>query len=91
MVNQVVESYLLVEHDASQVEKYIVTNLQEQVIQSFTNYQGFKLTGHTLKVWERIIEHGVREVLMISMNQFGFILKGQPCSHFLNKTCDGLV
>jgi hypothetical protein len=29
--------------------------------------------SHTTKVCERVVEHCLREIMMISMNQFGFI------------------
>ena len=42
-------------------------------IQSCTNYQGIKLMGHTMKLWERVIEHRLRAITRVSMNQFGFM------------------
>jgi hypothetical protein len=42
-------------------------------IQSCTNYRGIKLMSHTMKLWERIIEHRVRGMVHITMNQFGFM------------------
>jgi hypothetical protein len=50
------------------------TNLQEQGdVQSCTNYQGIKLMSHTIKLWERIIEHRLRRVTNVTENQFGFM------------------
>jgi hypothetical protein len=42
-------------------------------VQSCTNYRGIKLMSHTMKLWERIIEHRLRGVTNITKNQFGFI------------------
>ncbi|VFQ64538.1 unnamed protein product [Cuscuta campestris] len=42
-------------------------------IQSCENYRGIKLISHTMKVWERVIEHRVRKGVWISENQFGFM------------------
>ena len=43
-------------------------------IQSCSNYREIKLTCHTMKLWERVIEHRLRQNVNISENQFGFIL-----------------
>jgi hypothetical protein len=43
-------------------------------VQSCTNYQGIKLMSHTMKLWERIIEHRLRGVTNVTENQFGFML-----------------
>ena len=40
-------------------------------IQGCGNYRGIKLTSHTLKIWERIIEKRLREEVFISDQQFG--------------------
>jgi hypothetical protein len=42
-------------------------------IQSCTNYRRIKLMSHTMKLWERVIEHRLRKLITISKNQFGFI------------------
>ena len=42
-------------------------------IQSCTNYWGIKLMSHTLKLWERVIEHRLRAITRVYMNQFGFM------------------
>jgi hypothetical protein len=31
-------------------------------IQSYTNYIGIKLISHTMKLWERVIEHRIRKI-----------------------------
>jgi Reverse transcriptase (RNA-dependent DNA polymerase) len=43
-------------------------------IQSCTNYRGIKLMSNTMKLWERVIEHRLRKLTIVSKNQFGFIL-----------------
>jgi len=42
-------------------------------IQSCLNYRGIKLMCHTIKFWERVIEHMLRQNVTISENQFGFM------------------
>ena len=42
-------------------------------IQSCTNYRGIKLMSHTMKFWERVIEHRLRKMIIVSKNQFDFI------------------
>jgi hypothetical protein len=42
-------------------------------VKSCTNYQGIKLMRHTMKLWERIIEHRLRGVTNVTKNQFGFM------------------
>ena len=37
------------------------------------NYRGIKLTSHTMKLWEKVIERRIRDTTMISGNQFGFM------------------
>jgi hypothetical protein len=37
-------------------------------IQSCTNYRGIKLMGHTMKLWERVIERRRRGMTHITMN-----------------------
>ena len=39
-------------------------------IQSYTNYRRIKLMSHTMKLWERVIEHRLRAIMWVSMNQF---------------------
>jgi Reverse transcriptase (RNA-dependent DNA polymerase) len=38
-----------------------------------TNYRGIKLMSHTMKFWERVIEHRLRKLIIVSKNQFGFM------------------
>ena len=42
-------------------------------VQSCTNYRGIKLMSHTMKLWERVIEHRLRRVTSVNQNQFGFM------------------
>jgi hypothetical protein len=42
-------------------------------VQSCTNYRGIKLMSHTMKLWERVIEHRVRGMTRVTKNQFGFM------------------
>jgi hypothetical protein len=44
-------------------------------IQSCSNSRGIKLMTHTMKLWERVIEHRLRGMSHITMNQFGFMLR----------------
>ncbi|XP_042893180.1 uncharacterized protein LOC122267227 [Penaeus japonicus] len=37
------------------------------------NYRGIKLTSHTLKIWERVIEKRLRRRVQVSDQQFGFM------------------
>ena len=43
-------------------------------VQSCSNYRGIKLIGHTMKLWERIIERRLRRDLTFSNQQYGFML-----------------
>ena len=36
------------------------------------NYRGIKLLSHTMKLWERIIDQRLRDIVRISDGQFGF-------------------
>ncbi|XP_063586486.1 uncharacterized protein LOC134763884 [Penaeus indicus] len=42
-------------------------------IQDCSNYRGIKLTSHTLKMWKRIIDKRLRNRVVISDHQFGFM------------------
>ncbi|XP_076931879.1 uncharacterized protein LOC143597182 [Bidens hawaiensis] len=37
------------------------------------NYRGIKLLGHTMKLWERVIETRIRRQTQVMINQFGFM------------------
>ncbi|GKD88737.1 retrovirus-related pol polyprotein LINE-1 [Tanacetum coccineum] len=38
-----------------------------------SNYRGNKLLGHTMKLWERVIQRRLRRETSVSENQFGFM------------------
>ena len=42
-------------------------------IKECRNYWGIKLMSHTMKLWERVIEAGIRKEVMIGEQQFGFM------------------
>jgi len=42
-------------------------------IQDCSNYRGIKLMSHTMKLWERILERRLRQMVEISSNQFGLM------------------
>ncbi|KAM1129870.1 hypothetical protein ACFX19_045301 [Malus domestica] len=42
-------------------------------VQNCMNYRGIKLMSHTMKLWERVIEHRSRQETRVSDNQFGFM------------------
>ena len=42
-------------------------------VQSCSNYRGIKLTSHTMKLWERIIERLLRKDQTFSNQQYGFM------------------
>jgi hypothetical protein len=42
-------------------------------IHSCTNYRRIKLMSHTMKLWERVIEHRIRRMTSVTKNQFGFM------------------
>ena len=37
------------------------------------NYRGIKLLGHTMKLWERVIDTRLRRETQVTTNQFGFM------------------
>ncbi|KAM1882858.1 hypothetical protein ACFX13_004290 [Malus domestica] len=42
-------------------------------VQNCMNYRGIKLMSHTMKLWERVIEHRLRQETRVSDNQFEFM------------------
>ncbi|KAK3543295.1 hypothetical protein QTP70_014042 [Hemibagrus guttatus] len=42
-------------------------------VQSCSNYRGIKLMSHTMKVWERVVEARLRQVVEICEQQYGFM------------------
>ncbi|GKA74364.1 retrovirus-related pol polyprotein LINE-1 [Tanacetum coccineum] len=47
--------------------------LFSEVYSICNNYRGIKLLGHTMKLWERVIERRLRRETRVSENQFGFM------------------
>jgi hypothetical protein len=43
-------------------------------IQSYTNYGVIKFMSYTMNLWERVIEHRLRKLTIVSKIQFGFML-----------------
>jgi hypothetical protein len=58
-------------------------------MQSCTNYRGIKLRSHTMKLWERIIDHRLRGVTNVTENQFGFMPEIDYGGDFLDKATYG--
>ena len=42
-------------------------------VQACGNYRGIKLMSHSMKLWERVIEKRMREIVEICEQQFGFM------------------
>jgi hypothetical protein len=42
-------------------------------VQSCINYREIKLMSHTMKLWERVIEHRLKRLTRVTQNQFGFM------------------
>ena len=42
-------------------------------IQNCSNYRGIKLMSHSMKLWERVIEARLRDIVPICAQQFGFM------------------
>ena len=42
-------------------------------IQNYSNYRGIKLMIHTMKLWDGVIERRLRNLTIVSKNQFGFM------------------
>jgi hypothetical protein len=51
-------------------------------VQSYTNYHGIKLMSHTMKLWERVIEHRLRRVTSVTQTSLGSCLIGRPWRQF---------
>jgi hypothetical protein len=61
-------------------------------VQSCTNYRGIKLMSHTMKLWERVIEHRLRGLTRMTQNQFW--VHAWEVDHggdFLSTTVDGEI
>ena len=56
------------------LDSVIVPIFKEKVdIQECGNYRGIKLTSHTMKVWEKVIDRRLREETTMGEEQFGFM------------------
>ena len=42
-------------------------------VQACGNYRGIKLMSHSMKLWERVIEKRMKEIVEICEQQFGFL------------------
>ena len=49
-------------------EKRLFYYIHVEDVQSCTNYRRIKLMSHTMKLWERVIEHRMRAITRVSMN-----------------------
>jgi hypothetical protein len=61
------------------------------VVKSCTNYRRIKLMSHTIKLYERIIEHRLRGVISIIENQFSFMPEIDYGGDFLDKETYGEI
>ena len=56
-------------------------------VQSCTNYHGIKLRRHTMKLWERVIEHRLRRVTSVTKKSVWFhVWEVDHGSHLLGMT-----
>ena len=61
-------------------------------VQSCTNYRGIKLMSHTMKLWERVIEHRLRRVTSVTQKLIWVhTWKVNHGGDFLNTTIDGEI
>ena len=60
-------------------------------VQSCTNYRGIKLMSHTMKLWERVIEHRLRRVTSDPKPIWVHAWKVNHGGDFLNTTIDGEI
>ncbi|KAK3532647.1 hypothetical protein QTP86_027463, partial [Hemibagrus guttatus] len=71
LFNRVLESERMPEEWRRSVLVPIFKNKGD--MQSCSNYRGIKLTSHTMKLWERVVEARVRKVVEICEQQYGFM------------------
>ena len=59
------------------MEKNILVSIYKNKvdIQNCANCRVIKVTSHTIKLWEKVVEHRLRLETNISGRQFGFILE----------------
>ena len=61
-------------------------------VQNCTNYRGIKLMSHTMKLWERVIEHRLRRVTSVTPKPIWVhAWKVDHGGDFLNTTIDGEI
>lgn len=48
-------------------------------MQSCNNYRGIKLVSHTMKLWEKVVEAGLRRELRISKQEGDFMPRKEVC------------
>ncbi|RDY13582.1 hypothetical protein CR513_01470, partial [Mucuna pruriens] len=69
---------------------YLRTNEKFRIVLLLSaNYKSIKLMSHTIKLWEKVIKHGLREEMRIAENQFDFILEGLQQKSPILKEIDG--
>ncbi|KAK3531499.1 hypothetical protein QTP70_023281 [Hemibagrus guttatus] len=71
LFNRVLESEKMPEEWRRSVLVPIFKNKGD--VQSCSNYRGIKLMSHTMKLWERVVEARLREVVEICEQQYGFM------------------
>ena len=71
LYNRTMESDRMPEEWRDSVLIPIFTNRGD--MQSCSNYRGIKLTSHTMKLWERIIERRLTNDLTFNNQQYGFM------------------
>ena len=71
LFNQILRSNKMPEEWRRSIVVLIFMNKED--IQSCYNYRGIKLMSHMTKLWVRVIEHRLRRLMCITMNQFGFM------------------
>ncbi|KAK3560749.1 hypothetical protein QTP86_016542, partial [Hemibagrus guttatus] len=71
LFNRVLESERMPEEWRRSVLVPIFKNKGD--VQSCINYRGIKLTSHTMKLWERVVEARLRKVVEICEQQYGFM------------------
>lgn len=58
----------------SEEEAYCYRSIRtKEDVQSCNNFKGIKLISYTEKLWERVVEARLREEVMISEQQLGFM------------------
>jgi hypothetical protein len=53
----------------------ILWHKNKEDVQNCANYRRIKLMSYTIKFWDRVIEHKLKDIVKISDNQLGFIFK----------------